>query len=110
MDIAEIFKSSIKTRKARKNLSQLLTAVDIIYGEFEILFLLLSEQPLRPSIIGTHLHCEPAAVSRIIKSLSQKNLIDYQHDNEDRRQIYVSLTKHGHSIIKNVVSQSCVAN
>jgi DNA-binding MarR family transcriptional regulator len=38
---------------------------------------------------------------------SQKDLIDYQYDDEDRRQIHVRLTKQGHTVIKSVVTQSC---
>ena len=72
MNIPDIVKNTIKTRQARKQLASILSTSNLIYGEFEILYLLLNEQPLQPSKIGTQLHCEPAAVSRIIKLLSQK--------------------------------------
>ena len=106
MNTPKIFKDTINNRKERKKLSKLLSELNLIYGEFEILYSLLSNQPLRPSEIGSHLFCEPAAVSRIIKSLSHKSLINYQHDDEDRRQIFISLTKLGETTISTVISRS----
>jgi DNA-binding MarR family transcriptional regulator len=107
MYIHDIIASTIKTRQARKQLSKILATASLIYGEFEILYLLSNDQPQQPSKIGAKLCCEPAAVSRLIKSLSQKALITYEHDDDDRRQIFVRLTKDGNSAIKSILAQSC---
>ena len=107
MNIPEIVASTIKTRQARKQLSQVLSTSGLIYGEFEILYILFNDQPQQPSKIGANLCCEPAAVSRLIKLLSQKNLITYEHDDNDRRQVFVRLTKSGNSKIKSVLTNSC---
>ena len=107
MNIPEIIASTIKTRQARKLLSKTLSASSLLYGEFEILYFLSNEKPQQPSKIGAHLCCEPAAVSRLIKLLSQKKLITYEHDDDDRRQIFVSLTKSGDAAMKSVLALSC---
>lgn len=106
MNISDIFSNTIKTRHARKLFANTLSTENLIYGEFEILYLLLNEEPLQPSKIGAQLHCEPAAVSRIIKLLSEKELITYEHDDQDRRQIFVRLTKNGKSAINSIISQA----
>ena len=109
MDIPKIFKSNVEIRFERKNLTKLLIELDLIYGEFEILYLLFlsNQKPLQPSVIGSRLNCEPAAISRLVKLLSQKNLTTYEHDKNDRRQIFVRLTESGKTAIDSVLTQSC---
>jgi hypothetical protein len=56
MNIPKIFEGAIDARQERKKMNKLLTELDLIYGEFEILYLLKDNQPLQPSIIGSLLY------------------------------------------------------
>lgn len=107
MDIPLIYKNTINSRNSRRELSPILAEYDLVYGEFEILFLLSNDQPLRPSRIGIIINCEPASISRLIKILFQKSLITYNHGIEDRRQVLIELTKDGNSLIKSVMNHNC---
>lgn len=102
MDLNEIFTHTIASRAMRKDFAKLLTSFEIIYGEFEILFLLLSNNALNPTEITYTLNCQPAATSRIIKSLHHREFIEYENKVDDRRQVLVSLSKQGKFLIETI--------
>jgi len=106
MDLQQIFSQTITARALRKDFSKTLGRFGLIYGEFEVLYLLLSDKSLQPSSITAHLQCQPAATSRIIKSLHQKELVEYNHDADDRRQVYVALSAEGKSLIGDLKKKS----
>jgi len=110
VDLQEIFKQTIASRTLRKDFSKMLGKYELIYGEFEILYHLLSQASQQPSAITAFLNCQPAATSRIIKSLYQKELVEYDHDVDDRRQVYVSLSKKGQKLIETINSASASAS
>ena len=107
MYIKSIYTKTIDNRKSRKQLNNILVASSLLYGEFEILYTLLKDQPIQPSSIGKKLCSEPASVSRVIKTLHIKSHISFEHDVEDRRKIFIRLTKSGSTLIKSILSQSC---
>ena len=107
MNLKEIYTETIKSRGLRKILNRKLTEHELIYGEFEILFMLFKQNKyssLQPSKISSALKCEPAAVSRLIKSLHKKNLVSYEHGDHDRRQVLVGLTDEGSTKIGEIVA------
>lgn len=103
MDVHKLYVDSIKTRDLRKRLSKYLADLDLVYGEFEILYMLNNKLPHQPSQIGKGLSCEPAGVSRILRSLLFKNLVTYINDKHDRRKVLVGLTNRGKIKIESVL-------
>ncbi|MFK7815830.1 MAG: MarR family winged helix-turn-helix transcriptional regulator [Gammaproteobacteria bacterium] len=103
-DIENIYTQTIESRAFRKEFGKTLKSFKLIYGEFEILYLLLGKESLQPTAITALLNCQPAATSRIIRSLHQRNLLTYNHDLDDRRQVFVSLTASGLALIKSVIA------
>ena len=82
-------------RKLRKSATSELDVHELPYGEFEILYTLKNSNTLQPSEIATNLVHEPASVSRLLKSLLHKGLVDYTYDIADRRKVYVNITTLG---------------
>lgn len=107
MDLNEIFTHTISSRAMRKEFIKILTAHSVIYGEFEILFLLHGKKSLNPTVITTSLNCQPAATSRLIKSLHQRNFVEYEHKADDRRQVLVSLSEQGASKMNDIRESCC---
>lgn len=95
MDLDAIFTHTISSRAMRKEFIKILTSHNVIYGEFEILYLLEGDETLNPTVITSRLNCQPAATSRLIKSLHQRNFVEYDHKVDDRRQVLVSLSAQG---------------
>ena len=106
MDLDEIFAHTVSSRAMRKEFIKILTIHDVMYGEFEILYLLQSNETLNPTTITNLLNCQPAATSRLIKSLHQRSFVDYEHKADDRRQVLVSLSEQGKSKVDGV-RESC---
>lgn len=107
MNLKEIYTDTIKSRGMRKLLSKVLATHNLIYGEFEILYMLSdlrTRKPIQPSTISSGLKCEPAAVSRLVKLLHQKDLVSYDHGDDDRRQVLISLTQNGTSTIDAIIN------
>ncbi len=104
-DINNIYTQTVESRALRKEFGKMLRDFNLIYGEFEILYLLLSKESLQPTVITASLNCQPAATSRIIRSLHKRNLLSYTHDLDDRRQVFVSLTKPGLKLIESVIAK-----
>lgn len=102
MNLHEIFTHTIASRAMRKDFVKSLLVYELIYGEFEILYLLYGSEALKPSEITYALNCQPAATSRIIKSLLQRKFVEYDHDQDDRRALSVSLSKQGKVVIETI--------
>lgn len=103
-NIDVIYKQTIESRALRKEFSKILKGFNLIYGEFEILYLLLNNNSIQPTVITSLLNCQPAATSRIVKSLHQRDFLNYTHDLDDRRQVFVSLTSSGSALIGSVIN------
>lgn len=100
MNVHQLYTDSITTRGLRKRLSKTLADCDLVYGEFEILYMLKNKVPNHPSQIGEALRCEPAGISRILRSLIHKDLVTYVNDKDDRRKVFVGLTDKGKNKIE----------
>lgn len=101
-------KSSIELRELRKTVCGHLKFHNIVYGEFEILYLLKEKQLIQPSLIVEELAHEASTVSRLLSRLHDNNYISYNNDEvNDRRRAYVQITDDGekfiHSILKTFV-------
>ncbi len=102
MNLKNIFIRTIAARKEMKTFVKMLANHNLVYGEFEILYLLNDKETLQPTDITSILHCQPAAVSRIIKSLHLQNLVVYSHDADDRRQVFISLSTKGKNMLEKI--------
>lgn len=95
MKIDNLVSTVTLARKLRKSATNELGVHGLPYGEFEILYTLKNNNTLQPSEIASNLVHEPASVSRLLKNLLQKGLVDYTYDIEDRRKVYVNITAQG---------------
>ncbi len=99
---AKAVSASIESRTLRKVILKHVGAYGISYCEFETLFALSNKQKLQPSQISTYLIQEPGAVSKTIRLLENKGYVDVVHDDEDRRRVFVSITKAGKSLVDSI--------
>ena len=95
MKIDNLINSAIQSRSLRRTAANTLHTSDLSYGEFEVLYTLKQQPSAQPSEIAGYLVHEPASVSRMLKSLLQKSLINYSYDMADRRKVYVDITASG---------------
>jgi len=102
MNLHEIFTHTIASRAMRKDFVKSLLVYELIYGEFEILYLLSGSEALKPSEITYALNCQAAATSRIVKSLSQRGLVTYDHNQDDRRAVSISISEQGNALIETI--------
>lgn len=102
MNLHEIFTHTIVSRAMRKDFVKSLQIYELIYGEFELLYLLSGSGSLKPSEITYALNSQPASTSRIVKSLLQRDFVEYDHNEDDRRAVTVSLSEHGKELIETI--------
>lgn len=57
------------------------------------------------STIAEHLKVTPSAISRMLKGLEEKDLIERKVDKNDRRNTYVTLTEKGKKVTKKVEAE-----
>ena len=95
MKIDKLVSTVTLARKMRKSASNNLVDHGMPYGEFEILYSLNNSKTLQPSEIASSLVHEPASVSRLLKNLLNKGLVEYTYDVTDRRKVYVNITNLG---------------
>lgn len=108
VSLNQFAKASIELRELRKTVCGHLKFHNIVYGEFEILYLLKEKQLIQPSLIAAELAHEASTVSRLLSRLHNNNYITYNNDEvSDRRREYVQITDDGdkfiHSILKTFV-------
>ncbi len=104
MNLDAVVNTSIKARALRQSMVELLSSHHLVFGELEILHMLKNKKSLQPTEIAERLHQERATVSRVIKQLFHKNLITYTNDLEDRRRVYVKITRKGSQVINSVLN------
>ena len=93
---------NIEARRLRYTLTPKLRQFDLNFSEFEILYQINKDKRSNPSIIADDLYTERAAVSRCLRELNEKSLIDYENAEEDRRKVYVSISSKGKKIINQI--------
>ena len=91
----DLINVSRKSRKMRKQFAEYLDDYNLSYSEIEVIYVLGNNAQMHPSDIATYLEHERANVSRIIKELHGKNLVDYIRENSDRRKVTVEITNKG---------------
>ena len=105
MKIDNLINTAIQSRSLRRSAAHMLNSSELSYGEFEVLYTLKQKPSAQPSEIAGYLVHEPASVSRMLKSLLQKNLINYSYDMGDRRKVYVDITSTGKKKFDSIVKK-----
>lgn len=67
--------------------------------QYKILEYIAVSQPVTPSDINDCMNMSMPNTSRELKKLSEKNLIEKIHDQEDRRKQYIRLSKEGQAMM-----------
>lgn len=102
MKIEDIFHCNIEARVSRKKITKLLRSKSLVYGEFEILYLIKDKKEAQPSVIGYKLECEPASISRSIKQLHNYRLVTYNYCLDDKRKIFIKITDKGSKLMDSI--------
>jgi len=64
-------------------------------GQLNVLELLLQHQPMKPSDLLQYLATTPAAITTLLDRMERNELIDRSRDDNDRRIVWVSVSKKG---------------
>lgn len=99
----KLAKASIELRELHNTVGGHLKFHNMVYGEFEILYLLKEKQLIHPSNIVAELAHEAATVSRLLGRLHNNNYISYSNDEGDRRQVFVQITDVGEKLINSLL-------
>ncbi len=67
--------------------------------------ILCHSEPQRMSDIATECHMSAAGATVLIDSLEKKGLVERKHDEQDRRQVQVSLTPEGRELVDSILKQ-----
>lgn len=95
---------TIAQRGVSQMMTQRLAPFDLTPSQYGVLNCLwLSERPLLPREIAEMLSLETSTVSGILDRMQKKGLIDRMINEENRREIFVSLTEKGASLEEEVV-------
>ena len=70
-------------------------------AQLELLFTIRGNQPTSSKQLATMLHLTPGAVSQLLDSLLQHNLVTRQTSEQDRRVQYLSLSEKGEQLLHN---------
>ena len=101
-NLEKIVKASIEARKLRTSLQAVLKSRNLSYAELEVLYVIGAGPKITPSDIATSLSQERATISRCIKVLAAKSLINYDYDTEDRRTVFVSVSRKGKNLLNSL--------
>ncbi len=82
-------------RNLRHSGMELLSEVELSYPQILLLYALLENGPSSISEISQRLKITQGVVSRMVERLVEKGIVERTRDKEDRRVVYVSLSKKG---------------
>ncbi len=91
--------ASVKARKLRKQCLLHIKKQNISFNELEILHIIMRKENITPAKISDGLYIEPAIVSRKLKTLSDKKLVVYKQNKEDRRVVNLSISEKGKRLV-----------
>ena len=97
--IEKTIKAKLRYKQLVNEISNHLDNSDITYNELEVLYIINKYKQTQPSKIADELAQERASISRILKDLLDRDLIKYVHSTQDRRKVYVSLSKKGNQTL-----------
>ena len=93
--LENVVRQSIEARKLRSSLQASLLSSKLGFSAVEVLYAISIKEEITPSDIASYLFCERATVSRTLRELGEKSLINQRYDTEDRRKAFVKLSPKG---------------
>jgi len=78
---------------------------EVTVDQWAVLKILAEHKTLNQVTLAQLIHKDTPTVTRILDLLSQKNMIERQHDVEDRRRICVCLTKAGEQTVEKMLPE-----
>jgi DNA-binding MarR family transcriptional regulator len=108
---AEFVKIWMKLTKEWNALMEEELAPGLTAGQLEVLELLRSKEPMKPSELLLFLETTPAAVTTLLDRMERSGLVERQRDEADRRIVWIRMTVRGRSEVERGLSvRSDVAN
>ncbi len=98
MDLDQIMSVIQNGRKIRNKISESVQLYSLSFNEFEVLYVLSGQKESTPSKISEAMGQGSSTVSRILRSLCDKQLITLDTNHIDRRNITVKLTVRGEQL------------
>ncbi len=98
-----MFNAAVKARKLRKQCLSHIKKQNVSFNELEILYLIKCHEGITPAKISQILYIEPAIVSRKLKILSDKKLVVYKQNKEDRRVVNLSVSGKGKRLVISIL-------
>ncbi len=99
-----MFNAAVKARKLRKQCLLHIKKHNISFNELEILFLIMRKEDITPAKISRDLYIEPAIVSRKLKILSDKRMVQYKQNKKDRRVVNLSISEKGKRLVNSILT------
>ncbi|WP_339329278.1 MarR family transcriptional regulator [Cohnella caldifontis] len=72
-------------------------APQLTAGQLEVLELLLSKEPMKPSDLLPYLETTPAAITTLLDRMERAGLVERKRDEHDRRIVWIRMTELGRS-------------
>jgi DNA-binding MarR family transcriptional regulator len=89
----------VMQRAWKTHLFKELSEDNISPTQLGVLFYIKHHQPISGKEIAATMQMSPSSVTQFIDALDQRGYICREHDDQDRRIIYISLSKKGHAKI-----------
>ncbi|MFI7504712.1 MarR family winged helix-turn-helix transcriptional regulator [Streptomyces sp. NPDC049687] len=86
-------------REGARQMTGQLRPLNLTPAQAEILLVLAERAPLTLAEVGRLIVCESGSPSRIVDTLTKRNLIDREPGQVDRRVVYLRLTPRGEALI-----------
>ena len=105
MGIDQIMSIIQNGRKIRNKISESVQMYSLSFNEFELLYVLSVQKESTPSKISEAMGQGSSTVSRILRALSDKQLITLDTNHIDRRNITVKFTPRGEQMYAKTISR-----
>jgi MarR family transcriptional regulator, temperature-dependent positive regulator of motility len=97
---AEFVKIWMKLTKEWNALMEAELAPSLTAGQLEVLELLLTREPMKPSELLPYLETTPAAITTLLDRMERSGLVERKRDESDRRIVWIRMTELGRSEVQ----------
>ncbi|MBO9599164.1 MAG: MarR family transcriptional regulator [Cohnella sp.] len=101
---ADFVKSWAKLTKDWNTQMEEELAPGLTVGQLEVLELLQTHEPMKPSDLLPHLETTPAAITTLLDRMERNGLVERNRDEGDRRIVWVTMTALGRSEVERGVN------
>ncbi len=101
---AEFVKSWTKLTKDWNARMEEELAPQLTVGQLEVLELLQTHEPMKPSDLLPHLETTPAAITTLLDRMERNGLVERNRDEGDRRIVWVTMTPFGRTEVERGVN------